>query len=93
METKTKQILESALNEIEKAANKQDLFAINTKYLGKTGEISALMRELKNVPVEEKPKIGAILNECRQKIDAQLREKAQKKGYSLIWAVACEVHS
>ena len=77
METKTKQILEAALNEIEKATNKQDLFAINTKYLGKTGEISALMRELKNVPVEEKPKIGAILNECRQKIDAQLREKAQ----------------
>ena len=78
METKTKQILENAQKEIENAQNKQDLFAINTKYLGKTGEISILMRELKNVPNEEKPKMGAILNECRQKIDASIREKTQK---------------
>ncbi len=78
METQTKQILQNALKEIEDAKSKQDLFALNTKYLGKTGEISNLMRELKNVPVEEKPKMGAILNECRQKIDAEIREKIQK---------------
>ncbi len=78
METKTKQILNEALNEIVKAQTKQDLFLINTKYLGKTGEISLLMRELKNVPAEDKPKIGSILNECRQKIDTTLREKAKE---------------
>ena len=78
METKTKQILKNALKEIEGVKSKQDLFALNTKYLGKTGEISLLMRELKNVSAEEKPKMGAILNECRQKIDQAIRERTQK---------------
>lgn len=77
METKSKQILETALQEIKKAQNKQELFALNTKYLGKTGEISFLMRELKDVPVQDKPKFGAILNECRQKIDESIREKTK----------------
>lgn len=78
MQEKTKQILEAALNKIEQSKTKNELFKINTDYLGKSGEISMLMRELKNVPAEEKPKIGAILNECRQKIDENLRIKTKQ---------------
>ena len=78
MEAKTKQILDDALEQIKNAKTKQELFLINTKFLGKNGALSELIKKLKDVPVNEKPKMGAVLNECRQKIDGSIREKTKK---------------
>ena len=67
MENKTKQIIQNASKEIEKAKSKQELFEINTHYLGKNGQISLLMQELKNCSKEDRPRLGSILNDCREK--------------------------
>jgi len=78
MENKTKELLSGALKMIGQAKTKQELFAVNTKYLGKNGEISDLMRGLRDVSVEDRPRMGAILNECREEIDNTIREKTQQ---------------
>ena len=78
METKSKELLNEALEKIKTANTKQELFTINTEFLGKNGKISELMRNLRDIPSEERPKIGAILNQHREQIDQFLRDKAKQ---------------
>ena len=39
---------------------------IKMKFLGKTGEISALMKKLKEIPPEERPAMGKVINALRE---------------------------
>ena len=68
MQQKIKEITTKALKEIEKVDDKQQLIQVNAKFLGKSGELSVLMRGLKDLSSEDRPKVGAILNEARDKI-------------------------
>lgn len=78
MQEKIKQILESVKTKIAEVKEQNDLFQINTQYLGKNGEISALMRGLKDVPSEERPKMGEILNNCRKEVEELIKNKTQE---------------
>ncbi|MCR4661514.1 MAG: phenylalanine--tRNA ligase subunit alpha, partial [Clostridia bacterium] len=55
-----------------------ELNEIKTKFLGKNGDITNLLKELKTVPPEEKPTIGKQINDIRNKISTFLNEKEQK---------------
>lgn len=78
MENKAKDLLSKALKIIKEAKTKQDLFAVNTQFLGKNGEISELMKNLRELSAEERPKMGAVLNECREQIDSSIRLKTKQ---------------
>ena len=75
MQQKINEILNKAKKEINAVENKQTLVQINAKYLGKSGELSLLMRGLKDLSNEERPKIGAVLNKARDEILNLVREK------------------
>lgn len=75
MQKQVKEILKNASLEIQSASDKQTLIQVNAKYLGKNGELSAIMKGLKDLPAEERPKVGAIVNEVRDKISSLVREK------------------
>ena len=77
MQEKINEIIEKAKLEIANTQTKQDLIQINAKFLGKSGEVSLLMRGLKDVSAEERPKIGAVLNQARDQILALVREKEE----------------
>lgn len=77
-------------NEVEEAVkgveSSKSLFDLKMKFLGKTGTISSLMKNMKDVPPEERPAMGKLLNALRdwteQKFSAleqELREKELKK--------------
>ncbi len=53
---------------------------LKVKYLGRKGQVTALMETLKSLPKEEKPAAGKIINELRQKLEGELeiwRQKAE----------------
>ena len=75
MQQKINEILKQAKTEIKNIENKQELVQVNAKYLGKSGELSLLMRGLKDLTNEERPKVGAILNRARDEISVLIREK------------------
>ena len=77
MQEKIDNIIESVKTEILNASNKQELIQINAKYLGKSGELSLLMRGLKDLSPAEKPKMGAILNQARDQVFALVRQKEE----------------
>lgn len=75
MKEKMNKIKEEALALIKKAGTSQELNDIKVKYLGKTGEISLLMRDMANVPKEERPEMGKLVNELRQAVEGTLNSK------------------
>lgn len=83
MREKLEQIKAEALKQIEatSAQNAQALDKLNeirVNYLGKKGELTALLKGLKDVAPEERPKVGQMVNEVRTEIEAVL-EKATDK--------------
>lgn len=77
MKEKMDAIKNAALEMIEKAQTSQDLNDVRVKYLGKSGEISLLMRDMANVPKEERPVMGKLVNELRTAVESVLNQKMQ----------------
>lgn len=48
---------------------------LKVKYLGKKGQLAALMETLKNLSKEERPQAGKFINELRQSLEKQIEAK------------------
>ena len=75
MKEKLEEIKINALKDIEKANDSKALNDVRIAYLGKTGEISLLMRTLGSVSKEERPVVGKLINDLRDVIETALTEK------------------
>ncbi len=78
MEEKLQKIREEALRAIEAADTPQALDEVRVKYLGKKGELTAILKGMKDVAPEERPKVGQLVNETRTELENAL--EARKKG-------------
>ena len=54
-----------------------DLEALRIRYLGKKGELTAVLRGMGKLSAEERPVIGQIANEVREAIENELVQRAQ----------------
>lgn len=62
----------SALNE---CTSLQSLQELKVRFLGKTGELTGLLKSIKDLPPEERPTFGAKVNELRNKLESAFAEK------------------
>ena len=65
-------IEQNAIEEIEKCSDAKTLSDIRVKYLGKSGLLTSILRGMKDVPAEDRPKVGAMVNETRGKIEGKI---------------------
>ena len=86
---KIKQIEKQIEETVKDIESSQTLLEIKMKFLGKTGEISSLMKNMRDVPPEERPSMGKLLNALRQwteekfnKLEAGLKSIELKKKYA-----------
>lgn len=78
MESKVKQILERALAMIDDSENVENLEKINqirVQFLGKNGELTGLLRGMKDIAPELKPVIGKFVNEARDEITSRIEAR------------------
>ncbi len=61
------------------AAPEADLEALRIRYLGKKGELTAVLRGMGKLTAEERPVIGQIANEVREAIENELTARAQEQ--------------
>ena len=54
-----------------------DLEQIKIKYLGKKGELTAVLRGMGALSAEERPVVGQLANEVRADIETAIKEKLQ----------------
>ena len=63
---------------IEMVANAQDraeLDAARVKFLGKKGELTAILKQMGKLTPEERPVIGQLANDIRAEIEAEIEKK------------------
>lgn len=72
MQEKLQAIELKALEELKIAVDSTTIEAIRVKYLGKKGELTAILRGMKDLTKEERPLIGKVANEVRENIENAL---------------------
>lgn len=73
---------ETALEEINKAQDITELNNARVKYLGKKGELTAILRGMKDLSAEERPVIGSLVNVVKAELEnlIEVREEEFKKA-------------
>ena len=79
MKEKLQKIREQAIAEIENSEGIDKLIEVRSAVLGKKGELTAILKKMKEVAPEDRPKVGQWVNETREAIEAILDEK--KKAF------------
>ncbi len=67
-------IRREALAAMEAAADSQTLEALRVKYLGKKGELTAVLKQMGKLSAEERPVMGQVANAVRADLEAKLDE-------------------
>lgn len=75
MKDKLSKIMEEALGQIESSEQLDKLNDIRVAFLGKKGELTSVLKSMKDVAPEDRPKVGQMVNEARAQIETKLEEK------------------
>lgn len=78
MKERLQKIRETAIQEIENSSGLAGLNDVRVAFLGKKGELTAVLKGMKDVAPEDRPKVGQWVNETRDAIEKKL-EIAKKK--------------
>ena len=78
MKEKLQKIREHAMAEIENSDGLAKLNDVRVSVLGKKGELTAVLKGMKDVAPEDRPKVGQWVNETREAIEAKLEETKKK---------------
>ena len=77
MKEKLEQIRAEALSAFAESRTAQELDALRVKYLGKKGELTAVLKMMGKLSAEERPVIGQLANDVREALSSAL-EASQK---------------
>lgn len=75
MQERLNELQNEAIGKIEAATNLKELNDIRVAYLGKKGPITEVLRGMGKLSAEERPKMGALVNEVREQITEKLTAK------------------
>lgn len=75
MKEKLKAIVDEALEKINASEELEKLNDIRVAILGKKGELTNLLKSMKDVAPEDRPMVGQIVNEARATLEEKLEEK------------------
>ena len=78
MKDRLEQIKEEVRKQVEAAGTLDKLNEVRVNALGKKGALTEVLKGMKNVAAEERPKIGQMVNDTRAEIEAML-EVTKKK--------------
>ena len=78
MKNMLQNIKDEAIAAIENADRLESLNDVRVKFLGKKGELTAVLKGMKDVAPEERPKVGQMVNETRAAIESLLEESKTK---------------
>lgn len=78
MESEIKQLAEAAQKEIAAANSVSSLKEVEVKYLGRSGQITELLKGIKSLSVEEKVTIGKLSNEIKKDLEDHFESRRQE---------------
>lgn len=79
-----KSILDSAMKQIAEAGDMEKLESARVAFLGKKGQLTQVLKSMKDVAPEDRPKVGQMVNDARTKIEESLAEKKEEFAIKLL---------
>lgn len=74
MKEKLQTILEEAREKIQSAGSLEELNEVRILYLGKKGTLTEVLKSMKDVPEQERPLIGQMVNDTRKELEQLFEE-------------------
>jgi phenylalanyl-tRNA synthetase alpha chain len=74
MKEKLQEIREEAVKRIQGSEGLEQLNEVRVAYLGKKGQLTAVLKGMKDVAAEERPAVGQLVNDTRTHIEQFLEE-------------------
>lgn len=78
MKERLQKIREEAIQKIQSSDNLDKLNEIKVAVLGKKGELTEVLKGMKDVAAEDRPKVGQLVNDTRAAIETKLEEMKKK---------------
>ena len=72
IESKLKEIRDKVTEAVKNAGTLEIINDLRVKVIGKKGELTEIMKSMKDIPNEEKPKFGQLVNELRNEVEELL---------------------
>ena len=77
MQEKFALIKSNAVAEVENVNSTRELNDLKVKYLGKSGEITALLRGMKDIPAEKRSEFGKMVNDLKVEVGEIFEQKEE----------------
>lgn len=74
MKEKLEQLRVQVLEHLEQIEEKKDLDDLRVKIMGKKGKLTEILRGMGSIPAEERPKVGQLVNQVRQELEAKFEQ-------------------
>lgn len=84
MKEQLQNIKEQALNAVSSCDDVRELDNLRVKYLGKKGELTAILKSMGKLSAEERPVIGQLANEVRQALEGFIADKQKQLKSALM---------
>ena len=72
MEEKLKNMEKEAIGQLRTATDLSELDSIRVKYLGRKGALTEILRSMRDVPAEDRPVVGKLINQVKELINSEL---------------------
>lgn len=77
MEERLRALAETVARATDSVRSQEELDEIRIRFLGRKGELTQILRSMKDIPAEERPRIGQLANEIRDQLEQRLAERAE----------------
>lgn len=75
MQDKIKSIHKDASTSLSSCVGLEDVEGLRVRFLGKKGEVTSLLKGLRDVSPEDRPKVGALINNLKADISLEIENK------------------
>ena len=78
MQEKFELIKQQAINDLQAVATSRELGDLKVKFLGKSGEVTSLLRGMKDIPAEKRAEFGKMVNDLKEEISVLFNNKEEE---------------
>ena len=75
MQDKIKAIHKDITVSLSSCVGLEDVEGLRVRFLGKKGEVTSLLKGLRDVSAEDRPKVGALINNLKAEISLKIEDK------------------
>ena len=84
MKESMQRLREASIKAILESADSAELEALRVKYLGKKGELTAILKQMGKLSAEERPVMGQLANQLRAEMEGAYEKRKEELGREMM---------